>query len=45
MPKYVNTSKMKADMNTKPFGGESLQEKYLASIGFSYYPASSSEHF
>ena len=45
MPKYVNTTKMKADINTKPFGGESLQEKYLALIGFKYYPPSTSEHF
>ena len=44
-PKCVSTTKTKADINTKPFGGEILQEKYLALIEFAYYPPSSSEHF
>ena len=45
MPKYINTTKMKADINTKPFGGENLQQKFLDLIGFKYYPPISSEHF
>ena len=42
---YVHTSLQKADMNTKPHGGQQLIDMYLPLIGYKFYPPSSSEHY
>ena len=43
--KYTNTKCQKADLNTKPHGGESLKSMLLPLIGYSFYPPSNSEHY
>jgi len=43
-PIYSHTHEMKAGVNTKPHGGETLQKNILNIIGFKYYPKKDSEH-
>ena len=35
----------KGDMNTKPHGGSTLQQKYLPLVGFQFYPPPQSTHY
>ena len=35
----------KEDMNTKPHGGSTLQQKILPLVGFQFYPPPNSEHY
>ena len=45
IPLYINTHLNKADMNTKPHGGETLQKHLFSIIGFKLYPPTNSEHY
>mmetsp|Transcript_2512 Transcript_2512/g.3546 ORF Transcript_2512/g.3546 Transcript_2512/m.3546 type:complete len:95 (+) Transcript_2512:649-933(+) len=44
-PIYSHSHEMKAEVNIKPHGGETLQKKILNIIGFKYYPKQQSEHY
>ena len=44
-PVYTATMDNKADKNSKPHGGQTLQAKHLDTVGFSSYPSPDSEHF
>ena len=35
----------KGDMNTKPHGGSTLQQKYLPLVGYQFYPPPNSTHY
>ena len=44
-PKFIPTHLQKADINTKPHGGEQLRSMILDLIGFQYFPPPSSPHY
>ena len=44
-PIPTSTKNMRADLNTKPHGGESLQIKSLPLFGIKFYPPPDSEHY
>ena len=44
-PVYTATMDNKADKNSKPHGGQTLQAKHLDTVGFSSYPPPDSEHY
>ena len=44
-PTPCSSENMDADMNTKPYGGFRLQDKFLSLIGHQFYPPPTSEHF
>ena len=44
-PVYTATMNNKADKNSKPHGGQTLQAKHLDTVGFPFYPPPDSEHY
>ena len=44
-PVYTDTTNNKADKNSKPHGGQTLQSKHVDTVGFTSYPPPDSEHY
>ena len=44
-PIPTKTCHMRADVNSKPHGGETLQKKVLPLFGFPFYPPADSDHY
>ena len=42
---FTQTSRNKADINTKPHGGSNLQTMNMAIFGYQYYPPEGLEHY
>ena len=44
-PIYTASADNLADKNSKPHGGQTLQQKHLSSVGYKYYPPTNSDHY
>ena len=44
-PVYTHTQDNLADKNSKPHGGQKLQQKHLPSVGYPFYPPPDSAHY
>ena len=42
---FIPTGRNKANINTRPHGGENLQTMNMAIVGYQHYPHEESEHY